>query len=69
MLRYYLRPALTRAKLPRMRFHGLRHTYTSLMFAAGFKPYEVSRYMGHAGIATSDGIYAHLYPAATCALH
>lgn len=62
VLRYYLRPALTRAKLPRMRFHDLRHTYASLMFAAGFKPYEVSRYMGHASIATTDGIYAHLYP-------
>ncbi len=28
------------------------------MFAAGFKPYEVSRYMGHASVATTDGIYA-----------
>ena len=62
VLRYYLRPALTRAKLTRMRFHDLRHTYASLMFAAGFKPYEVSRYMGHASVATTDGIYAHLYP-------
>ncbi|WP_426626316.1 tyrosine-type recombinase/integrase [Leifsonia sp. McL0607] len=40
----------------------LRHTYASLMFAAGFKPYEVSRWMGHANVSTTDGIYAHLYP-------
>ncbi len=32
------------------------------MFAAGFKPYEVSRWTGHAAVSTTDGIYAHLYP-------
>lgn len=63
VLRYYLRPAAQRAELPaRIRFHDLRHTYASLMFAAGFKPHEVSRWMGHASVSTTDGIYAHLYP-------
>ena len=63
VLRYYLRPAAVRAKLSaRIRFHDLRHTYASLMFAAGFKPHEVSRWMGHASVSTTDGIYAHLYP-------
>lgn len=63
VLRYYLRPAAERAKLPpRIRFHDLRHTYASLTFAAGFKPHEVSRWMGHASVSTTDGIYAHLYP-------
>lgn len=62
VLRYYLRPAAEQAKLPHMRFHDLRHTYASLVFAAGFKPYEVSRWMGHASVSTTDGIYAHLYP-------
>ncbi len=28
--RYYQRPALTRARLPRMRFHDLSHTPTHL---------------------------------------
>jgi integrase len=32
------------------------------MLAAGFKPYEVSRWMGHASVSTTDGIYGHLYP-------
>lgn len=45
-----------------MRFHDLRHTYASLMLAAGFPPYEVSRWLGHASLATTDSIYAHLYP-------
>lgn len=62
VLRYSLGPAAERAQLPRMRFHDLGHTYESLMFAAKFSPYEVSRWMGHGSIATTDGIYAHLYP-------
>jgi len=33
----------------------LAHTYASLMLAAGFKPYEVSRWMGHANVSTTDG--------------
>ncbi|ROQ38309.1 phage integrase family protein [Frondihabitans sp. PhB188] len=45
-----------------MRFHDLRHTYASMMFAAGFEPYEVSRWMGHTNVSTTDGIHAHLYP-------
>lgn len=48
--------------MPKMRFHDLRHTFASLMLAAGFKPYEVSRWMGHANVTTTDSIYAHLYP-------
>lgn len=62
-LRYYLRPAAERGGLfACIRFQDLRHTYASLMFAAGFKPYEVSRWMGHASVSTTDGIYVHLYP-------
>lgn len=60
--RNYLRPALDALDLDAMRFHDLRHTYASLMLAAGFPPYEVSRWLGHASLATTDSIYAHLYP-------
>ncbi|SBN62773.1 Site-specific recombinase XerD [Curtobacterium sp. 9128] len=60
---YYLVPAAQRAGVVQhMRFHDLRHTYASLMLAAGFKPYEVSRWMGHASVSTTDTIYGHLYP-------
>ncbi|GAA3741460.1 hypothetical protein GCM10022239_16400 [Leifsonia bigeumensis] len=45
-----------------MRLHDLRHTFASLMLAAGFKTYEVSRWMCHAFGATTDGLYVHLYP-------
>jgi integrase len=58
-----MRPAAERAGISKtICFHDLRHTCASLMFAAGFKPYEVSRWMGHASVATTDGIYAHLCP-------
>ncbi|WP_448710852.1 hypothetical protein [Microbacterium profundi] len=63
VLRYYLRPAAKRAKLPlRIRFDDLRDTYASLTFAAGLKPHGVSRWMGHASVSPTGGIYARLYP-------
>ena len=61
--RNYLKPALRSLTMDDgMRFHDLRHTFASLMLAAQFPPYEVSRWMGHANLATTDTIYAHLYP-------
>jgi integrase len=61
--RNYLKPALRSLQMDDgMRFHDLRHTFASLMLAAQFPPYEVSRWMGHANLATTDSIYAHLYP-------
>lgn len=59
--RWYFRPAAAALGLPSLRFHDLRHTYASLMFAAGVDVYKVSRWLGHANISTTDGIYAHLY--------
>lgn len=62
-IREYLVPVAQRAGVVQhMRFHDLRHTYASLMLAAGFKPYEVSRWMGHASVSTTATIYGHLYP-------
>lgn len=58
----YFRPALDRAELGDVRFHDLRHTFASMLLAAGVEPYKVSRWMGHASITTTDTIYSHLYP-------
>lgn len=55
------KPALARTGLAGTRFHDLRHTYASLMFAAGIEPYKVSRWMGHGSLAITDQVYAHLY--------
>ncbi|MDC7804864.1 tyrosine-type recombinase/integrase [Sphingomonas sp. BLCC-B65] len=60
--RNYFKPALARAELPAIRVHDLRHTAASLWLAAGFPPYQVSRWLGHASVVTTDTIYSHLYP-------
>jgi integrase len=60
---YYLVPAAKRlGVVDHMRFHDLRHTYASLMLAAGFSPFEVSRWLGHASIEMVGKVYGHLYP-------
>ncbi|BBY98039.1 tyrosine-type recombinase/integrase [Mycolicibacterium fallax] len=46
---------------PGLTWHALRHTYASLMIAAGRPPLEVARFMGHAKVTTTLGVYAHLY--------
>lgn len=60
--RHFMSKALVRLGMAPMRFHDLQCSYASMMFAAGFKPFEVIRWMGHASVSTTDGIYAHLYP-------
>lgn len=42
-------------------FHSLRHTYVSLCVAAGIKPLDISRYVGHSKVTTTLNIYAHLF--------
>ena len=55
-----LQAVLTRAGLPRQRFHDLRHAYATLLIEAGADLYEVSRGLGHSSIATTANVYAHL---------
>jgi|KBSSwiStaDraftv2_1062776.scaffolds.fasta_scaffold177307_4 integrase len=63
------RPAVLRANrlagadvLPtKFKFHGLRHTYASLCAAAGIDVAEVSRYLGHSKVTTTQDIYTHLF--------
>lgn len=59
--RWYFKPALVGCGLRVVRLHDLRHTYASLMWAAGVDLSVVSRWLGHANVATTDAIYAHLY--------
>jgi integrase len=44
-----------------LKWHALRHTYASLCIAAGRPPLEVARFMGHAKVTTTLGVYAHLF--------
>lgn len=55
-------PLLTRAGLPRMRFHDLRHTAATLMLTRGVHPKIVSEMLGHATIAITLDTYSHVLP-------
>ena len=58
-----LQAALERLKLPRQRFHDLRHAYATLMIEDGEELAVVSRSLGHADLSTTADVYAHLTPA------
>jgi len=48
--------------VPRIRFHDLRHTHATLMLKAGVPPKVVSERLGHATVAFTMEIYAHVIP-------
>jgi integrase len=48
--------------LPRLTLHCARHTYASLMIAAGVNAKALSTFMGHATIAITLDLYGHLMP-------
>lgn len=49
------------AKLERVGLHEARHTYASLMAAAGVGMYRLSAYMGHGSISITIDRYTHLF--------
>ena len=51
---------LTAAKLPRVRFHDLRHSAASLLIAEGVQLAEVSMLLGHSELRVTADLYAHL---------
>lgn len=51
--------ARTRAQLPELRIHDLRHSFASFLVNAGRSLYEVQEILGHSDIRTTSR-YAHL---------
>jgi integrase len=51
------------AKLPRIRFHDLRHTHATLALQAGVHPKIVSERLGHADVGLTLNVYSHAIPA------
>lgn len=51
-----------REGLSRLTLHEARHTYASLMIAAGVNAKALSTFMGHANIAITLDLYGHLMP-------
>ena len=53
---------LTKAELPPIRFHDLRHTTATLLLQLGEHPKVVQERLGHATIAVTMDIYSHVMP-------
>lgn len=53
---------LTKAKLRRVRFHDLRHTFASLLIAQGESLAYVKDQLGHSSIKITVDTYGHLVP-------
>jgi integrase len=51
---------LTNNSLKRIRFHDLRHSCASLLYANGVSLKEIQEWLGHSDIATTSNIYTHL---------
>jgi len=56
------KPLLRRAGLPDIPFHGLRHSFATLMLAGGEHPKMVQEMMGHSGIRVTMDFYSHVLP-------
>lgn len=55
-----LHALLESAKLPRVRFHDLRHSAASLLIATGVELVEVSMLLGHSELRVTADLYSHL---------
>lgn len=61
-LRGRMRTAWADAQLTPLGLHEARHTYASMMIAAGCNPKTLSTFMGHASIVITLDRYGHLFP-------
>lgn len=52
----------TKAGMPKLRFHDLRHTHASLMLSQGIHPKIVSERLGHSSINITLDTYSHVLP-------
>lgn len=56
----YISKWCDKAKVPRISFHGLRHTHASLLIANGVSIQSVADRLGHADTTTTQKVYIHL---------
>lgn len=47
--------------LRKIRYHDLRHSCASLLYANGVSLKEIQEWLGHSDIATTSNIYTHLH--------
>jgi integrase len=53
-------PALKTANLPKVRFHDLRHSYTSILIEQGENLKYIRSQLGHSSPTVTLNVYAHL---------
>jgi integrase len=53
---------LTRARLPDIRFHVLRHSAATLLLSIGIHPKVVQELLGHTQISMTMDVYSHVLP-------
>ncbi|KAF0208575.1 MAG: integrase family protein [bacterium] len=60
-----LQSILEEAKLPRYRFHDLRHSCASLLLSQGLPARTIMEILGHSQINLTLNTYAHVFPEMT----
>ena len=53
---------MRRAGVPRIPFHGMRHTHATILMLKGVHPKIASERLGHATIAITLSTYSHVLP-------
>ena len=53
---------VTKAGLPHLTLHGLRHAHATILLTAGVHPKVVSERLGHSNIAVTMDTYSHVLP-------
>jgi len=51
---------LEQLNIPRITFHGIRHTHASILLYKGVSVLSVSRRLGHSNITTTQSTYLHI---------
>jgi len=59
MVRRYFLKALEDAKIPKLRFHDLRHTYASLLIEERERIKHIQTQLGHSIPTVTLNVYAH----------
>lgn len=61
-IRYHFASCISKANVPKIRFHDLRHTHASLLLQQGVHPKVVQERLGHSSITMTLDTYSHVIP-------
>src|SRR5438876_8323299 len=53
---------IAKSRLPRLRFHDLRHAHATHLFANGVHPKVASERLGHSKVGITLDLYSHVIP-------